>query len=84
MKIRWNQLKSKRLKQTRGVSFEEILKATWVNRRPHPTRKNQELFLFELQGSIWVVPFIQDEQGFFLKTIFRSRKFTKLYHQGKL
>ena len=83
MEIRWNKLKSKRLKQTRGVSFEEILKTQWVDRRPHPARKDQELFLFEHQGYIWAVPFMTDEKGFFLKTLYRSRKFTKLYHRGE-
>lgn len=84
MEIRWNGLKSRRLKQTRGVSFEEILKAKWVDQRPHPVRKNQELLLFEHQKAIWVVPFIQDGHGIFLKTLYRSRKFTKLYRRGEL
>jgi len=84
VKIRWNELKNQRLKLTRGVSFEEILKAKWVGQRPHPARQNQELFLFEHEGAIWVVPFVQDDYGFFFKTLFRSRKFTKLYRQGEL
>jgi len=29
-KVRWNLLKSERLKRTRGVSFEEILRAKLV------------------------------------------------------
>jgi uncharacterized DUF497 family protein len=84
MKIRWDPLKSKRLKRTRGVSFEEILKAAWVARRPHPSRKNQELFLFEVRGYIWAVPFVTDEKGIFLKTLFPHRRFTKLYRRGEL
>ena len=84
MEIRWNESKSQRLKQTRGISFEEILKERLVGQKPHPTRKNQELLLFERQGAIWVVPFVMDENGIFLKTLFPHRRFTKLYRRGEL
>ncbi len=82
MEIRWNKLKSKRLKQTRGVSFEEILKESWIADIPHPTRIGQRVLLFERQGYIWLVPFIKDERGFFLKTLYPSRDYTRLYKKG--
>ena len=84
MEIRWNELKSKRLKQTRGVSFEEILKEKQVANMPHPKKESQRVLLFERQGYIWVVPFVIDEKGMFLKTLFASRDYTKRYHKGDL
>ncbi|MFH1801200.1 MAG: toxin [Candidatus Omnitrophota bacterium] len=84
MEIRWNKLKSKRLKQIRGISFEEILKERFVGFRLHPHRENQIYMLFEKKGIIWVVPFVQHEHGIFLKTLFPDRKFTKLYRRGEL
>lgn len=84
MEIRWNGLKSKRLKCTRGVSFEEILKERFVKFRLHPRLGHQLYMLFERKGYIWVVPFVVDEKGFFLKTLFPHRGFTKLYRRGEL
>ena len=84
MEIRWNELKSERLKRTRGISFEEILKERFVGFRLHPHRENQIYMLFARKGVIWVVPFVQSEKGVFLKTLFPDRKFTKLYRRGEL
>ena len=84
MEIRWNELKSERLKQTRGISFREILKEKLIVIRSHPKKANQELLLFERQGYIWAVPFVTDEKGIFLKTLFPHRRFTKLYRRGEL
>lgn len=77
--IYWNALKSRRLKQTRDVSFEEILQAKLISVRKHPARKDQNIFLFEHRNYIWVVPFIVDNDRIFLKTLYPSRKYTKFY-----
>jgi len=83
--IRWNLLKSKRLKKTRGVSFEDILRGRVIAARRHPKKKNQNIILFEYKLYIWVVPYIIDENGdIFLKTLFPSRKYTKIYRREKL
>jgi hypothetical protein len=84
MEIRWNKLKSERLKQVRGVSFEKILKEKQIAIRPHPKKTSQRLLLFERRGYIGVVPFVTDEQEIFLKTLFQDRRFTKLYQRGEL
>lgn len=76
--IYWNALKSKRLKQTRDVSFEEILQTKLIGFRRHPKREDQNLLLFQHRNYIWVVPFIVDGNGIFLKTLYPSRKYTKL------
>ena len=82
--IRWNLLKSERLKKTRGVSFEEILRARLVAIQKHPKKERQKVMLFEYREYIWVVPFVESEGEIFLKTLYPSRVFTKSYRRGEL
>lgn len=84
MDIRWDQRKSDWLKHTRGVSFEEITEATLIGAQENPARPHQNIFLFELNGYIWIVPYVERGNEIFLKTLYRSRKFTKKWIQGEL
>jgi len=81
---KWNALKSTRLKKIRGLSFEEVLKTRYIKTENHPNRGNQKLMFFEYKGKIWVVPFVDNEKERFLKTLYPSRKYTKLYERGEL
>lgn len=82
--IRWSQLKSERLKQTRGVSFEEIISSELIAVKKHPKRPSQDVMLFKFKGYIWIVPYVEEKDYIFLKTLYPSRKFTKLYRRGEL
>jgi hypothetical protein len=82
--VRWSILKSERLKATRGVSFEEIIGARLVAVKNHPHKEAQNIMLFEFKNYIWIVPFVEDEEKIFLKTLYPSRKYTKAYNQGRL
>lgn len=82
--IRWSQLKSERLKRTRGVSFEEIISAELVSAKRHPKREGQNILLFKFKGYIWIVPYVDEKNYIFLKTLYPSRKYTKLYRKGAL
>jgi len=82
--FKWNELKSERLKKVRGVSFEEIIKTRIVGVEDHPSRDHQKVFFFEYKNKIWVVPFVENEKEVFLKTLYPSRKHTKLYQRGEL
>lgn len=82
--LRWNLLKSERLKRTRGVSFEDIIQARLVAVKEHPTRAHQQIMLFERQGYSWVVPFVAQGEEIFLNTLYPSRKYTQRYHRGEL
>jgi len=82
--IRWNLLKSERLKRTRGVSFEEILQARLVAIQKHHKRESQKVMLFEHKEYIWVVPFVESEDEIFLKTLYPSRMYTRIYRRGEL
>ncbi|HBF13842.1 MAG TPA: toxin [Deltaproteobacteria bacterium] len=82
--IRWDLEKSRQLKEKRGVSFEEIIQSKMVGIMTHPMRKNQKVLLFEHKNYIWVVPCVMQREEIFLKTLFPSRKYTKMWKEGKL
>ena len=83
-KFEWNPLKSERLKKTRGISFEELTQTRFIDIRKHPNREDQEILLFEYRNAIWVVPFVRSVDFWFLKTLYRSRKYTKMFQRGEL
>ena len=77
--IKWSPLKNEEVKRTRGVSFEEIINAKLIDIKKHPSRKNQDIMLFEYKEYVWVVPYVIEKDYIFLKTLFPSRKYTKEY-----
>ena len=82
--IRWALSKSEELTRKRGISFEEIIRAKLVSVKEHPSRSHQSILLFELGGYIWVVPYVRRGEEIFLKTLFPSRKYTKMWKRGEL
>jgi len=82
--FRWNELKSERLKKVRGVSFEEIVKAKVVGLKDHPNLNHQRIIFFEYKNKIWLAPFVENEKEMFLKTLYPSRKYTKMHQRGEL
>ena len=82
----WNEDKDKRLKEQRGVTFEEIvfhiLHGGLLDVLEHPNEKQypgQRIFVVNVEGYAWLVPFVETEEMIFLKTIIPSRKMTKKY-----
>ena len=75
----WSEEKNNQLLKERGVSFERLISARFVGIEDHRTRPHQELLLFEWRNYIWVVPYVEGETHYFLKTAFPSRKHTKKY-----
>ena len=88
--IKFNEEKNQLLKVTRGVSFEDILEALKEEKLladiTHPSQKrpNQRLYVVEIKGYAYVVPYVFDtkKQEIFLKTIYPSRALTKIYLKG--
>ena len=78
--FRWDNEKNKKLKKERGVSFEEILDSKFLGAEKHRTRKNQMVLLYEYNKYIWVIPCVVENEYIFLKTLFPSRKYTKLFN----
>jgi len=78
-RFKWDEEKNKLLKKERGVSFEEILDSKFLGAEKHRSRTNQIVLLFEHDEFVWVVPCVVDDKHIFLKTLFPSRKYTKLF-----
>jgi len=81
--IKWNQLKSKRLKRTRGVSFEEIIASKLIDILKHSHKENQMVLVYEYKGYLWAVPYAIEGDVIFLKTIYPSRKLMKFYKKER-
>jgi len=79
--IRYSNLKSERLKRARGASFEEIINAQLVGIKRHPKRESQNIMLFKYKGYIWIVPYVEEKDYIFLKTLYPSRKYTRIYKE---
>ncbi|MBI5207880.1 MAG: hypothetical protein HY934_08825 [Candidatus Firestonebacteria bacterium] len=53
---------------------------------PHPKQNkypNQKMFVINIDNYAYLVPFIEDEETIFLKTIIPSRKATKKWYCQK-
>jgi uncharacterized DUF497 family protein len=84
--LRWNAGKNEVLRLERGVSFDEIEVAieqgNLLDIVAHPNRAkypNQRIFVVRLLDYVYLVPFVEHQSSFFLKTIIPSRKATKHY-----
>ncbi len=86
----WDKKKNESLKEERDVSFEEstnILEKGLIEVIKNPNLKkypNQKVFIVNINNYIYIVPYVEDKEKYFLKTIFPSRKMTKKYlRKGK-
>ena len=86
----WDTQKSERLKQERDVSFEDVLIAIdegdILDIIEHPNKAkypSQKVFIINMSGYAYLVPFVEDKEKIFLKTIIPSRKATKKYIMKK-
>ena len=84
--IDWDPEKSRQLRSERDIGFEEILIAIeegcllditeHQNKAKYP---NQRVFVLNISSYVYLVPFVEDNEKIFLKTIIPSRKATKKY-----
>jgi hypothetical protein len=84
--ISYGQEKNELLKKTRGISFEEIIIAIEAGNildvYDHPDQSNypgQKIYVVEALDYVYLVPYVRNEDGIFLKTIIPSRKAKKIY-----
>jgi hypothetical protein len=84
--FRWNHDKNEALKIERNISFEIITLAIEsdglldVLRHPNMEKyPNQSVLVVAFDGYVYVVPFIEEADYFFLKTVIPSRKATRDY-----
>jgi uncharacterized DUF497 family protein len=82
----WNADKNEQLKRERGISFEEVVFHIEAGHEldilDHPNQQqypNQKMSVVQIENYVYLVPFVTSGTEIFLKTIFPSRKATKLY-----
>lgn len=82
----WNSEKNDLLKAERGISFEEIVLNIQLGNEvdvfEHPNQERypgQKISVVIVEGYAYLVPFVENEEEIFLKTIIPSRKATKQY-----
>jgi len=81
----WSAEKNAQLIKDRNVSFEEAV--IWVGNGglldvvSHPSTKfkHQKILIVNINEYAYLVPFVEDEDYLFLKTIIPSRRATKKY-----
>ena len=89
--FRWNSEKTETVKAERGISFEGIVVSietgglldilTHPNQMKYP---RQRVLVVACDNYAYLVPFVEEEGYFFLKTIIPSRKATRDYlNQGE-
>ncbi len=83
IQFKWDELKNEWLKVNRGISFEEIIESKFLD-ITDGVRENQQIILFEYERYVWATPCIVNENEVILKTIYPSRKYTKIYRKGFL
>jgi len=84
--------KNELLKSTRNIGFEEVIECIQngdlLGNKIHHNklRSNQRIYIVSINSYAYIVPYVIDEENkkIFLKTIYPSRKYTKLYLRGEL
>ena len=86
----WNEEKNEKLKEERNISFEIIVSQIELGHlldiveNPNKDKyKNQKILIVEYEEYAYLVPFVEDKDKIFLKTIIPSRKATKNYIEDK-
>jgi len=88
--INWNTEKSVALKTIRGICFEDVVffieRGEILDDYLHPNQKTypgQRIMVISVANYAYLVPYVENEQELFLKTIIPSRKATQQYLGGK-
>lgn len=89
-KIDWNEDKNQFLIKNRDVSFENvvecILEGLIISDSPHPNHikyPHQHILVVIINEYAYVVPYVTNKKGIFLKTIYPSRKYQRLLKNNK-
>lgn len=87
--FRWNHEKNEQLKADRNMSFEEIVLAIEAdglldivahsNLGKYP---NQRMLIVAVEQYAYLVPFVEEADYYFLKTVIPNRKATRNYLKG--
>ena len=77
----WDDAKNEKLKAERGIGFEEMVflieRGDLLEIVEHPKQERyprQQMFIVKREDYVYLVPFVEEENCFFLKTIIPSRR----------
>ena len=86
----WDELKNAELKNERHVCFEDIMEAIANEKQLDDTAHHnrirypgQRLLVIEVNNYAYLVPYVDNNDEIFFKTIIPSRKATKKYLKGE-
>lgn len=84
--FRWDNEKNELLKKNRGVCFEQVVilmeQGNVVDTIEHPNQDRypgQKIAIVKINDYAYLVPYVQESEAIFLKTIIPSRKVTNKY-----
>ena len=85
----WNDDKNAHLIKDRSISFEEVVFCIQndgvLDKVEHPNKEkypNQNIYVVLVNDYVYLVPYVENDDEIFLKTIIPSRKATKQYLGG--
>jgi uncharacterized DUF497 family protein len=86
----WDNEKNKLLKTSRGVCFEQVVllmeRGEVIDTIEHPNQEKypgQKIAVVMIDTYAYLVPYVEDNEEIFLKTIIPSRKATNKYMRIK-
>jgi uncharacterized DUF497 family protein len=84
--INWSTEKSVILKESRGICFEDVVfyieRGDILDDYRHPNQQaypGQRIMVIGIVNYAYIVPYVENEEELFLKTIIPSRKATQRY-----
>jgi uncharacterized DUF497 family protein len=84
--INWNTEKSMILKTSRGICFEDVIfyieRGDILDDYLHPNQQaypGQRIMVIAFNNYVYLVPYVENEEELFMKTIIPSRKATQRY-----
>lgn len=82
----WDEEKNNKLKREREIGFEDVVTSidegnllAVLDHHKRDKYPNQKIYVVKIEDYVYLVPFVEDEEKRFLKTIYPSRKMTKKY-----
>ncbi len=84
----WNEEKNRWLKENRNISFEKIAlyieNGGLLDSYEHPNKKKypeQSIFVVKTDSYVYIVPYVEEDTYYFLKTIIPNREARKRYSE---
>ena len=86
----WDKEKNEQLKENRGVCFEQVVilmeRGDVLDIVEHPNQEKfpgQKIAMVRIDDYVYLVPYVEDHEEIFLKTIIPSRKATNKYVRAR-